>query len=191
MFIIVLASTDYESLPEIHVSPSGFAPDRHFLGNSGVKCDSVLSSPSECESRRCTPATMMDINTTPINFTFEHLILRHRSVTHEGILRTKRSRCSCSATSVLSVSHDQPITALPGRGTRRRRAAWLHSFGFHFSARARYPRYILNSFLENKIRVFIVGPGSANFDTLTSYKYILQNIVFIEISNYCCSSFAK
>ena len=66
---------------------------------------------------------MMDINTTPINFTFEHLILRHRSVTHEGILQTKRSRCSCSATSVLSVSRDQPITALPGRGTPRRRAA--------------------------------------------------------------------
>lgn len=121
VFITVLASEDHKSLPEIHVSPFGFTSDRHLFGNICVKCDPVLSSsPSECESRRCTPATMLDINTTPINFTFEHLILRHRSVAHKGILRTKLQCSSCSATSVLSVSRYQPITFLPGGGTPRR-----------------------------------------------------------------------
>ena len=112
------AFEDYKSLPEIHVSPCRFASDRHLFGNSCVKCDPVLSSP-ESGSRRCTPATMLNINTTPITFTFEHLILRHRSVTvHEGILRTKAS--PCSATSVLSVSRHRPITFFARRGTPRR-----------------------------------------------------------------------
>lgn len=108
------ASEGYNCSPEIHVSPCGFASDRHLLENSGVKCEPVLSSPSECESRRCTPATMLKINTTTINLTFEHLILPSRSVMHEGILRTKEGSLLC-ATSVLSVSRYQPITFEPRR----------------------------------------------------------------------------
>ena len=108
------ASEGYKCLPEIHVSPCGFASDRHLLENSGVECEPALSSPSECESRRCSPATMLKINTTTINLTFEHLILPSRSVMHEGILRTKEGPCY-GATSVLSVSRYQPITFEPRR----------------------------------------------------------------------------